>query len=662
MLLEIRDGTISRGGNVVLDHFAFEIRGTEKIAVVGKNGAGKSTLLSVITGENSLDPDEKHPDAGLFRARSFTVAELGQTAVEHPQQTVEAMADEVLAQRFPEEERFCRERGEYRAQFDRMFTELGFHLEDRTKKLGQFSGGEQVKILLIRLFLLSPEVLVLDEPTNHLDVETSEWLEERIRSYPHAVVMVSHDRYFLDETAEVVYEVQNGKLTRYAGNYSAYRQEKQRRMQRQLKAYEAQQQEIQRLDALIEKFKHKPRKAAFARSRQKILDRMERVEKPDQDDAVLHSGEIAPLRTGSKNVLECEDLEIGYSDTLRKLSLRIRRGQKIGIFGPNGTGKSAFVKTAAGLLPPRKGKLKTGENIDIGYFDQMSASLDSEESVFDWFHGKFPVLEGKEIRRILAGFLFHGDSLRTKVRDLSGGEKARLVLAEILERRPNFLVLDEPTNNMDIPARETLESIFRDYKGTILFVSHDRYFLSHTADSLLLFLPGTREVQYYPAGYENYRERRRRVDAGEDTSLARRSEEQRLIEGLRSVPKKETGMLRRPTTEESVRDWQFRLNRGEREKAEQAFREAFPAEAADSGRPVSTEPVLPETASIEPVSAQADTAAAAESPHPMAPDEDALWEQHERESALERRQIEEKRDAWTKQCLDWYDLWQETQA
>ena len=620
MLYEIRDGSVSQQGEPVLSHFDFWIRGTEKIAIVGRNGAGKSTLLEAIAGEKEIEINRKNPASGVFRSRAFTVGVLRQQACQNPDETVEDCILKGVKALWREKELpaetvgdaaestglYSRERYDFEQRYDRIFTGFGFSLEDKKKKLGTFSGGEQTKICLIRLLLEEPDVLVLDEPTNHLDLAAVEWLETYLRAYPKAGVCVSHDRYFLDQTAEVVWEVSGGHLTRYTGGYTAYRMEKQKRAAKATKAYEEQQAEIARLNDLIRKFRGKPRKASFARSRAKILERMDRMEKPDADEAVIHTGAILPARPGSRWVVECEDLKIGYDHPIRELSLRIRRGQKIGIIGQNGTGKSTFLKTVAGLLPPMTGKCKIGENVDLAYFDQMTARFTSDKTVIDWFHDQFPAMEMGETRRVLAGFLFRGEDCGKPVAGLSGGEKARLMLAAILERRPNFLVMDEPTNNMDIPAKETLESIFRSFQGTILFVSHDRYFLSQVAEALLVFEPETEKVLYYPGNYRHYKERKDRVQAGEDTDLLRTAEEQRLIEGLRSVPKGERGMLRRISDAEQEFDWRFAVNRTGREAAEQAFAVALErAEDADAER---------------------------------------------------------ARDNWTRTLLDWYDIWLDREA
>ncbi len=619
MLLEIKDGTVSRGGTPVLSHFSFEIRGTEKIAIVGRNGAGKTTLLEVLCGERDLDRNEKNPDAGLRKSRAFTVGMLGQFAGEDPEETITSMVVSAGSQNDGE---YSEERYVFEQTFIRMFTALGFEKAEMEKPFGSFSGGQQTRIRLIRLLLAQPDVLILDEPTNHLDLEAVQWLENYLRDYRKAVVIVSHDRYFIDRTAEVVWEVTGGKVVRYPGNYTAYREQKLRNYQKQLKAYESQQEEIKRLNDLIETFKHKPRKAAFARSRKKILERMELLEKPERDEAVIRTEEFLPERLGSKWVYECEHLKIGYETPIKEISYRIRRGQKIGILGPNGTGKSTFLKTVAGMLPAISGKANTGVNIDIAYFDQMSAGIDSDQMILEWFHDRFPGMTEKEIRITLAGYLFKGTDLGKPVKNLSGGEKARLVLAALLQRKPNFLILDEPTNNMDIPAKETLESIFKAYKGTILFVSHDRYFLSQVAQSLLVFEAGDAPVLFYPFGYQHYQEKKDAARSGEDLTAIRTAEEQRLIEGMRAVPEPEKHRIRSISTAEGTRDWHFSLNREERHGAEEEFRLACEKlEAVEAGT--------------------------------MNPESLDVYMGYERERA---------RDRWSAALLEWFDLYNEIET
>ena len=560
MLYQITDGTVSAGGHVILSHVDFEIKGNEKIALVGRNGAGKTTLLKLIAGELSLDRDDRRQGAGVTSSRRLTVGMLKQQAFSDREQTVE----EILLAACPFRDTFARERFEYEQEYDRIFTGFGFARADKHKKIGDFSGGEQTKIALIRLLLEKPDILLLDEPTNHLDIATIQWLEQYLKRYEHAVVLVSHDRFFLDRVAEAVVEVSDGKLTRYAGNYSEYRAEKRKRIERQQKAWERQKKEEDRLNGVIERFRHKPTKASFARAKKKQLERMERVEKPAEDDH-LFTGNIEPLIPGSKWVFEAEHLKIGYDRPLLEITLRIRRGQKLGILGPNGAGKSTFLKTVAGLLQPFQEKDRSverrcvlGNSITIGYFDQHSAEIQSEKSVAEHFHDLFPALTEKEVRNILGMYLFTGKLASRRVSDLSGGEKARLVLAELLQSRPNFLVLDEPTNHMDVQAKETLESAFQAYQGTILFVSHDRYFIRQVAQSVLIF--EETGPMYYPFGYEHYLEKRQKAEEyGEELSAQVKAEDAALLEGMRTVPKAERHRLREFSTEEAYADWKLRL-------------------------------------------------------------------------------------------------------
>lgn len=633
MLYQIMDGTVSAGGMPVLSHIDFEIKGTEKIAVVGKNGAGKTTLLRLLAGELSLDRDDKRNGPGIAASRKVTVGMMKQQPFEDLTRTVE---EELLAAcpvqggfNIPHSERFGewdRERFEYEREYDILFTGLGFRKEDKRKKLSSFSGGEQTKIALIRLLLEKPDILLLDEPTNHLDMETVQWLEEYLRRYERAVVMVSHDRFFLDRTAEVVYELSGGRLTRFAGNYSSYREQKRKAYRLQKKAYESQQEELARLDTMVERFKHKPSKASFARAKKKAMERMNRIERPEEDDTHIFTGELTPAVIGSKWVFESEHLKIGYGRALLEISIRIRRGQKIGILGPNGAGKTTFLKTVAGLIPPVGGELSMGVNITMGYFDQHSAEIKSEKTVADHFHDLFPALTEKEARSILGSYLFGGREAQKKVSALSGGEKARLVLAELLQSRPNFLILDEPTNHMDIRAKETLESAFKAYTGTILFVSHDRYFLREVADALMIF--EDHSVLYYPFGYEHYLERKRKAEGEGGLAAQIKAEEQALIAGMRAVPRAERHRLKEVPTEDEYLDWRLRLivehmiPAGELVGELEGSMEAMEREWKESERFWNGEE----------------------------------WQEEAEYRALAKRREEAER-AWQEACMEWYRVW-----
>lgn len=563
MLYQITDGTVSLGGNVILDHINFEIKGKEKIAVTGKNGAGKTTLLRLLAGELDLDSDDKRTGPGIFRSRTVTIGMLRQQVFADDSRTVE----EELLSTCPSEDIYTRERYEYEKEYDRLFTGFGLRREDKDRPLSSFSGGERTKIALIRQLLEKPDILILDEPTNHLDIETVEWLEKYLKQYEKAVVMVSHDRFFLDQAAEIVYELSGKKLIRYGGNYTWFREEKRKRLRLQQKAYEQQQEEIRRLEELIERFKHKPNKAAFARSKRKVIERMVKVEKPAGTDSHIFTGDLSPLVLGSKWVFEAKHLVIGYERPLLEITMRIKRGQKIGILGPNGAGKTTFLKTVAGLCPPYKGEYSLGNHTTIGYFDQHSAEISSEKTVTEHFHQLFPSLTEKEVRTILGAYLFGGREAGKRVSSLSGGEKARLVLAEILQSRPNFLILDEPTNHMDVLAKETLESAFQAYTGTILFVSHDRYFMKQVADAVLIF--EEERVMYYPFGYEHYLEQQEKQGKHESIAAQVKAEDQALIAGMRGVPRAEHHSLREIPTEKAYLDWKERLAKEAMESAAQ---------------------------------------------------------------------------------------------
>lgn len=591
MLYQIKDGTVSAGGQTILSHVDFYIKEKEKIAVVGKNGAGKTTLLRLLAGELTPDRDDSrgsygrsndmvtgattagsdldgkakrtqrakkkkpsgNPETGITMSRNITIDMLRQADKSNQDLTIE----QILLESCPDKDTFSKERFDYEMEYDRLFTGFGFEKSDKTRLFRSFSGGEQTKISLIKLLLKKPDLLLLDEPTNHLDMKTVEWLEDYLINYPKAVVIVSHDRAFLDAVATGVYELENGALHRYAGNYTQYRQQKLKNLQIQRKAYERQQAEIAHNNELIDKFKHKPKKAAFARSRKTMLARMKLIEKPVEDEAHIFTGNIEPQFPGGKWVYEAKELKIGYDGrALLELSLRIRRGQKIAVIGDNGIGKSTFLKTVAGLIPPIKGTSQLGSNLLVGYFDQQSALIDSDKTVRDHFHELFPALLEKDLRKTLGMYLFGGANASKRISSLSGGEKSRLVLAELLTGRPNLMILDEPTNHMDIPAKETLESAFKAYTGTMLFVSHDRYFIKQVADAILVF--ENDKVMYYPFGYDHYISRLKASQDGNLPALMQ-AKDAAMVEALAAVPKRERHETRQLSTDEAYLEWKLTL-------------------------------------------------------------------------------------------------------
>lgn len=623
MLYQIKDGTVSVGGQTILSHVDFYIKEKEKIAVVGKNGAGKTTLLRLLAGELQLDRDDRRGmssgahgketacknSLGIVTSRNITIGMLRQVDSSNQDKTIE----EILLESCPDKDTFSKERFDYEMEYDRLFTGFGFEKSDKTRLFRSFSGGEQTKISLIKLLLKKPDLLLLDEPTNHLDMKTVEWLEDYLINYPKAVVIVSHDRAFLDAVATGVYELENGALHRYAGNYTQYRQQKLKNLQIQRKAYERQQAEIAHNNELIDKFKHKPKKAAFARSRKTMLARMKLIEKPVEDEAHIFTGNIEPQFPGGKWVYEAKELKIGYDGrALLELSLRIRRGQKIAVIGDNGIGKSTFLKTVAGLIPPIKGTSQLGSNLLVGYFDQQSALIDSDKTVRDHFHELFPALLEKDLRKTLGMYLFGGANASKRISSLSGGEKSRLVLAELLTGRPNLMILDEPTNHMDIPAKETLESAFKAYTGTMLFVSHDRYFIKQVADAILVF--ENDKVMYYPFGYDHYISRLKASKDGNLPALMQ-AKDAAMVEALAAVPKRERHETRQLSTEEAYLEWKLAL-------------------------------------AAEPVAKAAEEA------------EKVYEELCEAESELNeenvdklRLQYEKVADSWTNECTKWYDIY-----
>lgn len=623
MRYQIENGTVSLGGKTILDHIDFSVKGREKVAVVGRNGAGKTTLLRLISGELSLDRDDKNFGKGIKTDRELSIGFLHQQSFQDVEKTVE---QEIISL-VNEEDIFSRERYYFEKEYDRIFTGFGFQKEDKKKKIKQFSGGEQTKLALIKLLLSKPDILLLDEPTNHLDIASVEWLEEYLASYEKAVIMVSHDRFFVDRTTEIIYELADGKLTRYVGNYTEYKRQKEKQREVQQKKYDAQQKEIARLNELIEKFKHKPKKASMARSKKKVLERMQRVERPDKEEAYVFKEKLEPITLGAKNVLETEHLKIGYTieHPIKELTLRIRRGQKIAVLGANGAGKSTFFKTIIGELPPISGKYVIGNGIMTGYFDQHSGEISSEKRVEEYFGECFPKLTEKEKRQVLGKYLFRSQKANMKISDLSGGEKSRLVLAEILESRPNFLVLDEPTNHMDLPAKETMESAFAAYTGTMLFISHDRYFVSKIADALLLFEEDG--VKYYPFGYEHYLHMLKKKREGTQTwAEVVEAENTALVEGLFAVPSKERHQTARFSTEQSYTDWQLTLAKEELEKYEiQLEKQQEEIESAE------------QTVTFEEY-------------------QSGNWKIKKEEL---QKQFEKIAEEYQEQCLIWYEKWQE---
>ncbi len=522
MKYQIHKGTKQFGADVIFEDIQFEIRNTEKIAIVGRNGCGKTTLLKVIADIEHLDKGEIHAESAL------TIGYLAQTTfsnenalvedeLEHAFDKVKELGKQLelattqmsedpseenmnrfanLQQRFEEMGGYT-----YHSELMTIFTKFGFQEEDLKRSIATFSGGQKTRLAFVKLLLSKPDVLLLDEPTNHLDIDTIEWLEGYVKRYPKAVVLVSHDRMFLDDVVDVVYEIEYGVMRRYPGNYTNYVNAKKSDLEQQKSAYVRQQKEIQRMEELIEKFRYKKNKAAFAQSKIKYLDRMDRIEDPKSDEKTFKA-RFTPNVRGGKRVLEVKDLTIGYDHPLCTVNLEVMQGQKVAIIGPNGKGKSTLMKTLMQQIPPLSGGFLLGHQIEIGYFDQELAQFDTTNTVIEEVWKDFPDLNRTEIRTALGCFLFSGDDVFKTVDCLSGGEKVRLSFVKLMLSHPNFLMMDEPTNHLDLIGKEALEDSLSEYEGTMLFVSHDRYFISKLATAILVIDDG--KATYYPLTYNEY--------------------------------------------------------------------------------------------------------------------------------------------------------------
>ena len=543
MNFRITNGSISFGAETILEEINFEVKGKQKVAIVGRNGAGKSTLLKAIVNNEMLDEGIGEEKFNIYKEGNPKIGFLKQIDFEDDKIT---MLDEILkvykeqieieqkldrlvekmqnnsSEELAKEYSKTRERYEfldgytYKKEYETAIYKFGFSKSDMQKALNEFSGGQRTKIAFIKLLLSKPDILLLDEPTNHLDITTIEWLETYLKNYPKAVVIVSHDRMFLNKIVDKVYEIEYGSITEYSGNYDFFEKQKRVNYEKSLKDYEFQQKEIKRLTAVVERFRYKATKAKMAQSKLKQIERMVKLEEPNRYDLKSFNTNFELEKESGNNVLVVEDLEIGYKDVLSKVSFKLYKGEKLGIIGSNGTGKSTFLKTLVGSIEKISGNFEFGHNVKIGYFDQQLIELNPEKTVFDEFYEAFPKLTVTEVRNSLAAFMFYGEDVFKKIGMLSGGEKVRLALCKILKTGPNVLILDEPTNHMDIVGKESLENMLSEYKGTLIFVSHDRFFVKKIANKILEF--DKNKVKFYDLGYEAYLEKKlQEVDVEEKT-------------------------------------------------------------------------------------------------------------------------------------------------
>ena len=527
MLYQIKNGAVELGAERVLSKIDFEIRDSEKIAIVGRNGCGKTTLLKLIS--NQVELSSNGEDTQVIKSGKLNIGYLSQGAFASLEKTVDEEIKEVfkdilekkakmdillekmqsstdvrLINEFNRlQEEFETQGGYfYEKEYNLLFQKFGFLPKDKERTLSIFSGGQLTKLAFIKLLLSQPDVLLLDEPTNHLDIETLEWLEGYLKEYKKAIVIVSHDRMFIDKLADVVYEIEYGVVKRYVGNYTSFVKQKEENYERQLKEYKKQQAEIQRLETLIEKFRDTPTKVSMTDSKMKQIEHMEKIEEPKRFDTRSFKASFSPNRDTGKDVLTVNNLVIGYDKPLAKLSFKQYKKSRIGIIGGNGLGKSTLLKTLVGKLPKIDGEFSFGHQVDVGYFDQQMMQNRTSKTVLDEFWDEFPKLTETEARKALGAFLFTGDDVFKQVNMLSGGELVRLSLVKILQTKPNFLILDEPTNHMDMIGKESLEAMLSEFEGTILFVSHDRYFVNKIADSLIVFNGSS--ATHLPFTYEEY--------------------------------------------------------------------------------------------------------------------------------------------------------------
>lgn len=547
MRIRISHANVQFGGDVILQDINFEVRDNEKIAIVGRNGCGKTTLLKLIAHDISMSNIDSDEECGYETAGKQEIGFLRQINFTDTGITVEDEIKKVFEPIF-ECERRMRELEEnmkssddasilreyaaiqskmeslhgytWKQDMETIFQRFGFKLSDLKRPIGSFSGGQQTKVAFIKLLLTRPDIMLLDEPTNHLDMPTIEWLEGYLKTYDRAVVIVSHDRMFLDKVADVTYEIEYHHIKHYAGNYTAFMKRKEEDLIKQEKDYEEQQKEIKRLTEWIEKWKNTPTKVAATHSKRMAIEHMVKIEKPRRFDTKAFHARYIPRIESYTNVINAKNLEIGYDKVLSTVTFLLQKKERLAVIGENGKGKSTLLKTLVGEIPALGGEFKFGQNVEWGYFDQHKAVMerfDPEQTVLDNFWEAYPDYLREEVRSALGGFLFSGEEVEKKMGQLSGGEKVRLALCKMLQTRPNLLILDEPTNHMDIVGKDALEKMLNEYEGTVLFVSHDRYFISRVATGILEFsseesIKGN--VKQYKMSYELYLEEKERERAG----------------------------------------------------------------------------------------------------------------------------------------------------
>ncbi|MBR5472363.1 MAG: ABC-F family ATP-binding cassette domain-containing protein [Clostridia bacterium] len=583
MQIEIHKGQVELSGEPILTDINLNITTNSRIGLVGRNGSGKTTLLRLLGGELRLANTEGdggfmaisgNPQIGTlsqmtFSDNSVTLVEEIRSAYDYilklkaelddAQTQMDATPNEDNIKRYTDLlDTFTRDGGFYfEKEYEAAIKKFGFTDTEKHRPLSEFSGGQRTKIAFLKLLLSKPDLLLLDEPTNHLDIEAVSWLEEYIKNYKKAVLIVSHDRMFLDNTVNEIYEIEHGKTTKYHGNYSQFIIKKRESRALQAKAYEAQQQEIARIQATADRFRYKATKAAMAQSKLKSIERMEKIDAPDAYDNRTFKATLEPSVQSAKEVLTVSNLTIGFDAPLATLSFNVYRGDRIGIIGGNGKGKSTLVKTLVGKMPALSGSFNTGALVNVGYFDQQMAQIKGQETVLDNMMSAFPHMNDFEARSALGAFLFSGEDVFKTIDMLSGGERVRLALCKLFRKSPNLLILDEPTNHMDIISKETLEDILTSYSGTLIFVSHDRYFVKKLATRLIAFESGGATVHDF--GYDEFLLRQTNQDSPESTPTAKpeRKEKKTYTTPLKEKQKRERALKK---AEEKIAELELKLD------------------------------------------------------------------------------------------------------
>ncbi len=548
MLIQLNNVTKNFIVNEVFSNVKMEINDKDRIAIVGRNGAGKSTLLKIISGEIDFDNGERtvskdttigylsqefivREDLSIYEEMITCFNEIIELEKELEKISYELTPENIesnpgLLDKYDrlQNQVLTHKDYHYKSKIESVLYGLDFDKEVFDKKISTFSGGEKTRLSMAKLLLSEPDLLILDEPTNHLDMENVAWLENYLSSYNGAIVIVSHDRYFIDKVVNIVYNLEFGKLKKYVGNYSNFLRQYEEDYEKNLKEYVSQQKDIKRLEEFVQKNIARASTSKMAKSRQKVLDKMEIIDNPRKDDKAANI-EFRIKEQSGRDVLIVNDLQVGYEEQVgQKYNFSVYKGDRIAIVGKNGIGKSTLIKTIAKKQKELGGNIQYGSKVSLGYYDQKQAEFESSKTILNELWDEYPLMKEAEVRTVLGRFLFRGDDVLKIVRDLSGGEKARLQLAKLMLEKNNLLILDEPTNHLDITSKQVLEEALENYEGTILFVSHDRYFINKIANKV--FDITEEGYSLYLGNYDYYLEKR------EQEKIAKRLKEEKISEAV----------------------------------------------------------------------------------------------------------------------------------